>query len=70
MVLGTTLACYLDEVRAPAFAQFCRDAFGPWLHEYWPDRYSDEQTKLFFLVMDEDIPRAEYPAIIEAAWGN
>ncbi len=67
VILGTAFACYLDEARARAVAQFCRGAFGPWLHEYWPERYPDEgQTELFFLVMDERIPRAEHPAIIEA----
>ncbi len=35
-------------------------------NEYWPDRYPAEQTELYLLVMDERIPRAEYPAIIEA----
>jgi hypothetical protein len=67
VILGTVLACYLDEARAPTFGRFCRGAFGPRLYEYWPDRFPDEpQTELFFLVMGEEIPRAEYPAIIEA----
>jgi hypothetical protein len=66
VILGTALACYLDAAGAPTFAQFCRGVCGPWLHEYWPDRYPVEQTELYLLVMDERIPRAEYPAIIEA----
>ncbi len=67
VMLGTAFACYLDEARAPTFGRFCRGAFGPRLHEYWPDRFADEpQTELFGLMMGTEIPRAEYPAIIEA----
>jgi hypothetical protein len=67
VILSTAFACYLDEARAPTFARFCRRAFGPDLHEYWPDRYTNEpQKELYYLVMGEHVPRAEYSAIIEA----
>jgi hypothetical protein len=67
VVLGTAFACFLDEARAPTFALYCRRAFGPDLHETWPDRYPDEpQLTYYVFSMHRDIPHAEHAAIIEA----
>jgi hypothetical protein len=67
IILGTAYEIYLDKTRAPTFAKYCRDAFGPFLHESWPDHYADEPSKTYYvLAMDKNIPRAEQYAIIEA----